>query len=88
MRPQGSIFYFLKKVQNLTATAKILGWYMGNRYTTDQLHVYFHWELAQIFLKEGNFALARKNLEAILTKPDIEGYHARASDELKKLAKF
>jgi len=71
-----------------TATAKILGWYMGNRYTTDQLHVYSHWELAQILLREGNFALARKNLEAILMKPDIEGYHARASDELKKLAKL
>ncbi len=68
-----------------TATAKILGWYMGNRYTTDQLHVYSLWELAQIFLKEGNYALARKNLEAILIKPDIEGYHAKASDELKKI---
>jgi len=68
-----------------TATAKILGWYMGNRYTTDQLHVYSHWELAKIFLKEGNYVLARKNLEAILIKPDIEGYHAKATDELKKI---
>jgi len=71
-----------------TATAKTLGWYMGNRYTTDQLHVYSHWELAQIFLKERNYNLARKNLESILKKPDIEGYHAKASDELDKIKNF
>jgi hypothetical protein len=68
-----------------TTTTKLLGWYMGNRYTTDQLHVYSHWELAQIFLKEKNYALARKHFETILAKPDIEGYHAKALEELKKL---
>ncbi len=70
------------------AANKNLGWYMGNRYTTEQLYVYSHWELAQIYLKEGNDALAQKNLEAILKKPDIEGYHGKASDELKKIKIF
>jgi hypothetical protein len=44
--------------------------------------------LAQIYLKEGNDALAQKNLEAILKKPDIEGYHGKASGELKKIKIF
>ena len=67
------------------AVSKRLGWYMGSRYTTEQLHVYSHWQLAQIFLEEKNYDLARKNLEAILQKPDIEGFHKRATEELKKL---
>jgi len=69
------------------ANNKKLGWYMGNRYTTEQLHIYSHWELAQIYLKERNYALARKNLEAILKKPDIEGFHKRASEELDKIGR-
>ncbi|MFB0519410.1 MAG: tetratricopeptide repeat protein, partial [Acidobacteriota bacterium] len=70
------------------AVSRRLGWYMGSRYTTEQLHVYSHWQLAQIFLKEGNYDLARKNLEALLQKPDIEGFHKRATEELKKLPEF
>ena len=70
------------------AVSRRLGWYMGNRYTTEQLHVYSHWQLAQIFLEEKKYDLARKNLEAILQKPDIEGFHKRALEELKKLPDF
>lgn len=67
---------------------KKLGWYMGNRYTTGQLHTYSHWELAQTYSKEGNYQQARKNLEGILQGLDIEDYHKKASEELKRLSGF